>query len=106
MSVILPKNEFALDQFNLEGQKGNFKSWEEFGKWYNALLEPVSQITPEIQQEVNGLNLQGSKEEKVKKIYQYMQSKTRYVNVAIGIGGWQPMSADNVRKKVMVIAKH
>lgn len=99
MSVILPKNEFALDQFNLEGQKGNFKSWEEFGKWYNALLEPVSQITPEIQQEVNGLNLQGSKEEKVKKIYQYMQSKTRYVNVAIGIGGWQPMSADNVRKK-------
>ncbi len=99
MSVVMPRCEFALDQFNLEGKKGNFTSWEEFGKWYNMLLEPVSQITPEIQQEVNVLNLQGSTEEKVKKIYQYMQSKTRYVNVAIGIGGWQPMSADNVRKK-------
>ncbi|RKE88845.1 transglutaminase-like putative cysteine protease [Epilithonimonas arachidiradicis] len=99
MSVVMPRCEFALDQFNLEGKKGNFTSWEEFGKWYNTLLEPVSQITPEIQQEVNALNLQGSTEEKVKKIYQYMQSKTRYVNVAIGIGGWQPMSADNVRKK-------
>ncbi|WP_312419495.1 DUF3857 domain-containing protein [Epilithonimonas sp.] len=99
MSVVMPRCEFALDQFNLEGKKGNFTSWEEFGKWYNTLLEPVSQITPEIQQEVNVLNLQGSTEEKVKKIYQYMQSKTRYVNVAIGIGGWQPMSADNVRKK-------
>ncbi len=99
MSVVMPRCEFALDQFNLEGKKGNFTSWEEFGKWYNTLLEPVSQITPEIQQEINALNLQGSTEEKVKTIYRYMQSKTRYVNVAIGIGGWQPMSADNVRKK-------
>lgn len=97
--TLMPKAEFALDQFSLKGKKGNFTSWEEFGKWYNMLLEPVSQITPEIQQEVNSLNLQGSTEEKVKKIYQYMQSKTRYVNVSIGIGGWQPMSADNVRKK-------
>lgn len=99
MSVILPKSEFALDQFNLEGKKGNFTTWADFGKWYNTLLDPVSQITPEIQQEVNSLNLKGSTEEKVKTIYQYMQSKTRYVNISIGIGGWQPMSADAVRKK-------
>lgn len=99
MSIILPKSEFALDQFSLEGKKGNFTSWADFGKWYNTLLDPVSQITPEIQQEVNSLNLKGSTEEKVKTIYQYMQSKTRYVNISIGIGGWQPMSADAVRKK-------
>lgn len=99
MAVVMPRYEFALDQFNLEGKKGNFTSWAEFGKWYNTILEPVSQITPEIQQEVNALDLQGTIEDKVKKIYQYMQGKTRYVNVAIGIGGWQPMSADNVRKK-------
>jgi predicted transglutaminase-like cysteine proteinase len=99
MSVVLPKSEFALDQFSLEGKKGNFTSWADFGKWYNTLLDPVSQITPEIQQEVNSLNLKGSTEEKVKTIYQYMQSKTRYVNISIGIGGWQPMSADAVRKK-------
>ena len=99
MSLILPKSEFALDQFNLEGRKGNFTSWADFGKWYNTILDPVSQITPEIQQEVAALNLKGSTEEKVKTIYQYMQSKTRYVNISIGIGGWQPMSADAVRKK-------
>ncbi len=99
MSTILPKSEFALDQFNLEGKKGNFTSWDDFGKWYNVLLDPVSQITPEIQQEVNALNLKGSTEDKVKTIYQYMQSKTRYVNISIGIGGWQPMAADAVRKK-------
>ncbi len=28
-----------------------------------------------------------------------MQNKTRYIFVAIGIGGWQPMQADDVRKK-------
>jgi hypothetical protein len=29
-----------------------------------------------------------------------MQNKTRYIAVAIGIGGWQPMPADDVRKKL------
>lgn len=99
MSIVMPRCEFALDMFNLEGKKGSFTSWEDFGKWYNALLEPVSQITPELQQEITALNLKGSTEEKVKTIYQYMQNKTRYVNVSIGIGGWLPMSAENVRKK-------
>lgn len=28
-----------------------------------------------------------------------MQNKTRYVNVSIGIGGWQPMPPEEVRKK-------
>jgi hypothetical protein len=28
-----------------------------------------------------------------------MQNKTRYVNVSIGIGGWQPMIPEDVRRK-------
>lgn len=97
--VLMPRAEFALDTFTLKGKQGNMSNWQNFGKWYNELLEPVSKITPEIQQEVNSLNLQGTTEEKVKTIYQYMQNKTRYVFVALGIGGWQPMIAEDVRKK-------
>lgn len=96
---IVPKVEFALDRACLKGICGDFSNWDSFATWYQGLLDPVSKITPEIQQEVNSLNLTGTTSEKVQKIYQYMQSKTRYVFVAIGIGGWQPMSADDVRKK-------
>lgn len=97
---ILPKVSFSLDQFSLVGKKGNITTWKDFGLWYyNNLLTPVSVSTPQIKSEIVALNLSGSTEEKVKKIYQYMQSKTRYVFVALGIGGWQPMLPDEVQKK-------
>lgn len=97
---ILPKVSFSLDQFNLVGKKGNITSWKDFGLWYHHnLLTPVSVSTPQIKSEIAALNLTGSTEDKVKKIYQYMQSKTRYIFVALGIGGWQPMMPDEVQKK-------
>lgn len=100
LDVLLPHIDFALQKFSLAGRQGDNSSWDAFGKWYyNDLLQPVSRVTPEIKQEVERLNLTGSTADKVNKIYQYMQSKTHYVFVAMGIGGWQPMAADDVRKK-------
>lgn len=97
---ILPKVSFSLAKFNLEGKQGNLTTWSDFGSWYyNSILQPVSVSTPTIKAEVASLNLQGSTEEKVKKVYQYMQAKTRYIAVALGIGGWQPMTPDEVHKK-------
>ncbi|ROH98140.1 DUF3857 domain-containing protein [Chryseobacterium daecheongense] len=97
---ILPKVSFSLTKFNLEGKQGTINTWKDFGSWYyNSILQPVSVSTPAIKAEVAALNLQGSTEEKVKKIFQYMQSKTRYIFVALGIGGWQPMLPDEVQKK-------
>ncbi|MET3538052.1 DUF3857 domain-containing protein [Chryseobacterium limigenitum] len=97
---ILPKVSFSLAKFNLEGKQGNLTTWSDFGSWYyNSILQPVSVSTPTIKSEVASLNLQGSTEEKVKKLYQYMQAKTRYIFVALGIGGWQPMLPDEVDKK-------
>lgn len=97
---ILPKVSFALTKFNLEGKQGSINTWKDFGSWYyNSIIQPVSLSTPSIKAEVAALNLQGSKEEKVKKLYQHMQAKTRYIFVALGIGGWQPMLPDEVHKK-------
>jgi len=97
--TVYSKVEFALDKACLKGKCGDFSTWKDFANWYNGLLNEVSIVTPEIQKEVDALNLTGSTNDKVKKIYQYMQSKTRYVFVGIGIGGWQPMVAEDVRKK-------
>lgn len=97
---ILPRVSFSLTKFNLEGKQGTINTWEDFGSWYyNSILQPVSVSTPSIKSEVAFLNLQGTTEEKVKKLYQYMQAKTRYIFVALGIGGWQPMMPDEVNKK-------
>jgi hypothetical protein len=97
---VLPKVSFSLDKFNLEGKQGSIASWKDFGVWYyQNLLTPVSVSTPQIKAEIASLNLSGTTEEKVKKIYQYMQNKTRYIFVALGIGGWQPMLPDEVQRK-------
>ncbi|GGP05542.1 hypothetical protein GCM10010992_22040 [Cloacibacterium rupense] len=100
LKTILPRVQFSLEKFTLEGKQGDMTNWTTFGNWmYKDLLTPVSVVTPEIKAEVAALNLTGTTSEKVKKIYQYMQNKTRYVNVSIGIGGWQPIIPDEVRKK-------
>lgn len=97
---ILPKVSFSLEKFNLVGQKGDITSWKDFGAWYyHNLLKPVSVSTPEIKAEIAKLNLSGSIDDKVRKIFQFMQSKTRYVFVSLGIGGWQPMLPEEVQKK-------
>ena len=97
---LLPKVQFSLDKFSLAGEKGDISDWNSFGKWYYSnLLQPVSTITPEILAEVTALKLSGSVEDKVRKIYQYMQDKTRYVSVQMGIGGWKPMTIQSVSEK-------
>ncbi len=97
---ILPKVGFSLVQFNLAGRKGTLNDWKDFGTWcYTNLIEPVAVSTPSIKAEVAALKLDGSTEDKVKKLYQYMQSKTRYIYVGLGIGGWLPMLPDEVHKK-------
>lgn len=97
---ILPKVSFSLTRFNLAGKQGTLNSWKDFGTWYyNNLVEPVSVSTPAIKAEIASLNLHGSVEDKVKTIYQYMQNKTRYIYVGLGIGGWLPMMPDEVHKK-------
>lgn len=100
LETFMPKVEFSLEKFNLEGKRGELTTWDSFGKWYyDNLLVPSTTITPELRAEVASLNLTGSTEDKVRTIYQHMQNKTRYVFAAIGIGGWQPMTAEEVRKK-------
>ena len=100
LDFLIPNVEFSPEKFSLAGKQGDLTDWNSFGKWYfNDLINPVSQITPEISAEVAALNLSGTTSEKVKTLYQYMQNKTRYVLIAMGIGGWQPMPASEVSKK-------
>lgn len=100
LDYLIPQVEFSPEKFSLAGKQGDMTDWNSFGKWYyHQLMSPVSVVTPEILGEVAALNLKGTTSEKVKTLFQYMQNKTRYVFISMGIGGWQPMPASEVSKK-------
>lgn len=98
---VSPNVRFAPTEFEFEGIKGNFENWEQFGKWYYYnLLKDKNDLAEEekqtVLQLVDGIT---NPIEKIRILYQYMQSKTRYINIAIGIGGWEPYPASYVSSK-------
>ncbi|MEN9335032.1 MAG: hypothetical protein RLZZ500_19, partial [Bacteroidota bacterium] len=99
-SKILPMVRFALDKFNLIGVYGDAKTWKDHGVWvYNTLLKETDELSDETIQKVKELVKDAKTDlEKAQRIYQYMQNKTRYVSIQLGVGGWKPMLAKDVDK--------
>ncbi|GAA4781148.1 hypothetical protein GCM10023231_05650 [Olivibacter ginsenosidimutans] len=90
--------KIAPEQFYYYRKKGGYTNWRELGQWvYNDLIKEQQLPTPSMISQVNGLvdNLTDNRE-KIKVLYEYLQQKTRYVSVQIGIGGFQPMAASEV----------
>ena len=86
-----------LSDFVLDGYKGNSDSWGNIGEWKNQLLVGRDYVPDETRNEIIKLISKTDSEKiKAKLIYEYMQSKTRYVSIQEGIGGLQPFSAETV----------
>ena len=94
----LPRIQLALEHFQHEGTTGYLKNWETFGSWIADLVAQTADLPEETKIKAKGLTQGLSKKESVKKLYEYMQQKTRYVNVSIGIGGLKPANASLVDK--------
>jgi transglutaminase-like putative cysteine protease len=95
---LFPRVMMGLELFHLEGVDGNAKSWTEFGKWYSEKILPGTTDLPE-ETKLKMKALVGTETDPIKKariIYKYVQEKSRYVNISIGIGGWKPMLASDV----------
>ena len=96
-----PKVMFALQTFELEGEKGEVSNWQEFGLWqHENLLKGLDELPESTISEIKLLtqNLETTRE-KAKAIYEYVQNNTRYISVQIGLGGWKPISAKEVDDK-------
>lgn len=94
----IPHVLFGLESFNLEGVEGTASSWKDFGSWiYSSLLTGTDEIPLETQTKIK--MLVGTEKDPIKVariVYQYVQNKTRYISVQLGIGGWKPMLAKDV----------
>jgi len=98
LSHIIPQYKVALKSFNMVGVEGVNNNWKEFGKWmYDKLLTGTGEIPQttidEVKKITNGVE---DRVERAKIVYQYMQDKTRYISIQVGIGGWKPMKAAEV----------
>ncbi|MEK6781095.1 MAG: DUF3857 domain-containing transglutaminase family protein [Bacteroidota bacterium] len=94
---VVPQIMAAPTKFEFDGYVGNMQTWDEFGLWINSLNKGRKVLPEETRQKIKQL-IAGLKtnEEKTKAIYEYMQNKTRYVSIQLGIGGFQPFEASVV----------
>jgi len=81
----------------VEGYEGNFETWEGYGQWISKLNEGKNNLSKETKEKIRKMT-EGITEDraKIKKLYEYMQNKTRYVGIQVGIGGFQPFDAETV----------
>ena len=96
---ILPQIVAAPGKFEYDGYSGSMETWEDYGKWQLSLNRGRDLLTEETKKKVKeitkGLSTQ---EQKVKALYEFLQNRTRYVNISLGIGGLQPFEAMVVDK--------
>lgn len=85
--------------FTMQGTKGQLDSWKSLGQWLYELANgrdalPQSEID-KVKSITAGLS---TNREKAEALYKYHGEKTRYVSIQLGIGGYQPMKAQEVCK--------
>lgn len=93
---LIPIVKLVPTNFNY-GVHGNADSWSSFGHWLGKLNEGTDQLTLQekltIDKLVNGIK---DRNEIIKAIYYYLQDQTKYVNIAIDVGGLKSYPASYV----------
>lgn len=98
ITKIFPRVMMGLEFFNLEGVDGNAKNWMEYGQWFSENILTGTDVLPDATK-LKIKSLVGNETDPVKKariVYKYMQEKSRYVGIQVGIGGFKPMLASDV----------
>ncbi len=95
---LVPNAVVTLGNFSLVNVEGSADDWKSMGKWqYQNLVSGRDELPESVIKEVSELVADvDSNKEKAKRIYEYVQNKTRYISVQLGIGGWMPMMAADV----------
>ena len=87
-------------EFEVEGYRGSIHSWADVGKFFYELNEGRDELPEHIKAKIKTI-IQNEKDPraKVEKLYEYLQSVTHYMNISLGIGGWQTIPAKEVAAK-------
>jgi len=93
--IYIGASDFAIDDF-----QGKMTDWNQYGASMYKLVNGRDQLPTatklKVHQLADGIS---DRREKIKTLYEYMQSTTRYISIQLGIGGWQPFDANYVATK-------
>lgn len=90
----VPAVHTAPEHFSIEGKSGSMDSWESFSRWYYGLSLNRDKLPAAAHEEIVAhVDTLTTVREKAEALYTYLQGRTRYVSVQLGIGGWQPYDA-------------
>ncbi|RMD86155.1 MAG: transglutaminase domain-containing protein [Calditrichaeota bacterium] len=81
--------KFIPKYFSLDGVRGSLTSWQDFGAWYFRLIQDNLRLAPQHPIPDSLLSVKDVKE-RIRRLYRYLQEKTRYVQIYLGIDGWKP----------------
>ncbi len=97
---VAPYIALGATTFKLGSYNGDMSTWKEFGNFIGTLIAGHGELPEEEKQKVKAIISTCSNDrEKVEKLYRYMQSKTHYVGIQLGVGGWVPFPAKYVATK-------
>ncbi|MFM2292142.1 MAG: hypothetical protein RIS29_1955 [Bacteroidota bacterium] len=89
----------APKAFEIGNTKGSSETWKDLGLWTSNLISNKDYLPEATVKKIQTLTSDCKNDfEKVKKVYEFMQQKTRYVSIQIEIGGWVPIDAETVDK--------
>jgi hypothetical protein len=91
-SVYLMPSVLKYDNYT-----GTGDNWINYGKWINALYKGRNEISDVEKIKVATLIKEiPDTLERIKTLYKYLQSNTRFVSITLGLGGYQPFDAKTV----------
>lgn len=94
---LLPMLLVSPHVFEVNKYQGSMANWSEYGHFMNQLMKGRDELSPAMKAKVAELTASASsEEEKIKRLYRYVQENMRYVSVQLGLGGWQPFDAKYV----------
>jgi hypothetical protein len=97
LSTLLPAVRLAPATFEVQGYKGSLASWQSLGQWLYQLGQGRDQLPPALAAKMAQLLVEApNPRDRARKVYEYVQSTTRYISVQLGIGGWQTAPASSV----------
>ena len=96
---LFPVVYLSPDAFCVTNACGSMVNWETYGQWSAELLKGRNVLPQKTIDKVQELTQNADSQlEKLKILYDYLQKTTRYVAIQLGLGGWQPMKAEEVAK--------
>jgi len=93
-TVLVQQCEYRIGKY-----KGNANNWQSLGNFEYQLTQQKNTLSESTIQDLKEIkNSTTVTIEKIKKVYEYMQKRTRYVNISFGLGGLLPLPSMIVDK--------